>query len=73
MVKTTVYLPEELKARLDRVAKLEGRSEAELIRAAIDEFTAARARPLPKLPLFDSGDPTWASRDEVLLRGFGEE
>ena len=55
------------------MAKLEGRSEAELIRAAIDEFTAARARPIPKLPLFDSSDPTWASRDEELLRGFGEE
>lgn len=70
MVKTTVYLPEQLKARLERIAREQGRSEAELIRAALEEFTA-RERPRPKLPLFASGKPIedW----DAALEGFGED
>jgi predicted DNA-binding protein len=34
MKKTTVYLPEDLKSALGRVAAQKGRSEAELIREA---------------------------------------
>jgi hypothetical protein len=73
MVKTTIYLPEALKARLERIAREQGRSEAELVRAALEEFTA-RERPRPKLPLFASGDPTLAERvDEILAEGFGRD
>jgi Arc/MetJ-type ribon-helix-helix transcriptional regulator len=75
MVKTTVYLPEELKARLERAAAAEGRSEAEVIRAAIDRYTAPVARPKPRLPLVESfATPGLSERvDEELAKGFGRD
>jgi Arc/MetJ-type ribon-helix-helix transcriptional regulator len=77
MVKTAVYLPEELKARVDWVAEREGRSRADVIRAALDEYTAAWTRPRPTLPLIEGGNspPDLAERiDEYLsLSGFGED
>jgi plasmid stability protein len=73
MVRTTVYLPDELKAALERTATAEGRSEAEVVRAALAAATAPHTYPPPRLPLFDSGDATLAERvDEELARGFGE-
>lgn len=74
MRKTTVYLPEELKAALERVAAAEGRSEAELIRAAVQEKVSALDRPRPRVPLWPAGfvDPTVAERVDELLEGFGE-
>lgn len=73
MKKTTVYLPEELKAALERAAAAEQRSEAELIRQAIREAVLHRDRaPAPKVPLFQSGDPMLAERVEEALEGFGE-
>lgn len=64
-----MYLPEVLKARLERVAQEKGISEAEAIRNAIDEFTA-HTRPRPKAPLF-SVEPI-EDFDEA-MRGFGED
>ncbi len=59
--RTTVYLPDELKAALERTATAEGRSEAEIVRSALAVATAVHAYyPPPRLPLFDSGDPTLA-------------
>lgn len=72
MVKTTVYLPDELKDALGRVAQQTGRSEADLVREAISALTRATAAPKPRLPLFASGDPTLAERVEDALEGFGE-
>lgn len=73
MKKTTVYLPDELKADLERVAVAQGRSEAELIREAVRELTRNLEQPKPRLPLFHSdADPTLAQRFEEELRGFGE-
>jgi hypothetical protein len=72
MVKTTVYVPEALRQRVKRVAAQEGRSEAEVIRAALEEYTASRARPRPRLPLFESGKPDLVARLDDYLRGFGE-
>ncbi len=73
MKKTTVYLPDELKADLERVAVAQGRSEAELIREAVRELTRNLERPKPRLPLFHSdADSTLAKRFEEELRGFGE-
>ncbi len=72
MKRTTVYLPDELKAALERAAKAEGRSEAEVIRGALAAATAGHASPAPRLPLFRSDDHTLAERvDEELARGFG--
>jgi Arc/MetJ-type ribon-helix-helix transcriptional regulator len=73
MVKTTVYLPEILKRRLELVARSQGRSEADVIRAALDQFTA-QERPRLKLPLFSSGRGDIAERvDEILAEGFGRD
>ena len=72
MVKTTVYLSEDLKRRLEHLARAQGRSEADVIRTALDEFTAAQERPRPKLPLFSSlGEPIADRVDEILAEGFG--
>jgi plasmid stability protein len=71
--RTTIYLPDELKAALERTAAAEGRSEAEIVRAALAAATALHAHPSPRLPLFESDDPTLAERvDEELARGFGQ-
>ena len=72
MKRTTVYLPDDLKAALERTAAAEGRSEAEIVRSALTAATAVHAQPKPRLPLFDSGDATLAERvDDELAAGFG--
>ena len=72
MKKTTVYLPEDLKSALGRIAAERGRSEAELIREAVRDLVRDSEPPRPRLPLFSSEDPTLARRFEEELRGFGE-
>ncbi len=71
MVRTTVYLPEELKANLKRVARSQGRSEAELIREGVRQIVEGARQRRPTIPLFASGDPTLAERIDELLDGFG--
>jgi hypothetical protein len=75
MRKTTVYLSDELKDRVERAARREGRSEAEIIRAALERYTTPGRPPRPTLPLFDSlGNPGLAERvEEELARGFGQD
>lgn len=71
MVKTTVYLPEDLKVRLERTAREHGRSEAEVIRLALESFTNPLERPRPRLGLFESAEPI---RDwDRAMRGFGDD
>jgi len=74
MRKTTVYLPDELKARLERVSGEQNRSEADVIRSALEEYTA-RERPRPRLPLArGTGTTNIAERgDELLSEGFGRD
>ena len=73
MKRTTVYLPDDLKAALERTAAAQGKSEAEIVRSALAAATGDQGHPRPRLPLFDSGDPTLAERvDEELAAGFGE-
>ncbi|MEV6261352.1 CopG family transcriptional regulator [Streptomyces sp. NPDC051784] len=57
MIKTTVYLPEELEVRLDAEASATGISKAELIRRGIALMLdhAERPKRSGKLPVFDSG------------------
>ncbi|MEE4274118.1 MAG: CopG family transcriptional regulator [Thermoanaerobaculales bacterium] len=73
MVKTTVYLPEDLKASLGRVAAERGRSEAELIREAVRALVGGDAPVRPKVPLVAAplGDPKASERVDELLEGFG--
>ena len=72
MKKTTVYLPEDLKSALGRIAAQRGRSEAELIREAVRDLIRDSEPPRPRLPLFSSDDPTLAERSDEELAGFGE-
>jgi plasmid stability protein len=72
MTKTTVYLPEELKQALTRIAASSGRSEAELIREAIRALVRGTDRPRPRGPLFESGDSTLSAQAQTALAGFGE-
>lgn len=72
MTKTTVYLPDELKLELNRIASASGRSEAELIREAIRSLVDKAARPKPRGALFASGDPGLSERTQEALAGFGE-
>lgn len=65
--KTTVYLPESLKAAVEREALRRGVSEAEVIRQAIAD---AVARPDPRFGILDA-EP-FADRAEDLLGEFGE-
>jgi hypothetical protein len=73
VIKTTVYLPEHVKRRLTRLAKEQHRSEAELIRAAVERLIEDAPRPRPTLPLFSSGDPTIVERWDELMEGFGRQ
>ncbi len=67
-----MYLEEAAKRRLERLAATSGRSEAELIRQAVDRLIADDQPRRPTLPLFRSDDPTLAERvDEGLAEGFG--
>ena len=72
MKRTTVYLPGDLKQRLEEVAERESRSEASIVREAVQAALDARDAPVPKLPLVDGwGDPTLADRVDELLVGSG--
>ncbi len=66
MAKTTVYLPDDLKAGLARQARMTGSSEAEVIRRAIADAIAA---PRPNGGFLDV-EPI-ARRVDELLEGFG--
>lgn len=76
MVKTTVYLPDDLKARLDEAARVSGQSEATIIRSALAEWLESLL-PRPRSSLLGTmnfGDPDLAHKvDEVLAEGFGEQ
>jgi Arc/MetJ-type ribon-helix-helix transcriptional regulator len=71
MRKTTVYLPDDLKRKVERVAADHRMSEAEVIRAALNEYTAHRP-PRPRAGTFSHG--SLADRvDELLREGFGRD
>lgn len=71
VMKTTIYLPEELKRRLEALAVERETSEAALIREAIERLVTG-TRPKPRLGMFRSGDGSIAERvDEELAKGFG--
>ena len=72
MQKTTVYIPEDVKLALGRVAIARGVTEAELIREALHALTSQSTPPRPRLPLFKSGKPGLAERVDKALEGFGE-
>ena len=72
MRKTTLYLPDDLKAELERIAQETGRSEADVIREGIRLALAHYPPPPPTIPIFVSDDPHFAERVDEYLAGFGE-
>jgi hypothetical protein len=73
MQKTTVYLPDDLKRALARVAARRGISEAELLREALRKLTTDAGPPKPRLPLFNSRRPGLAENLDKALSEFGEQ
>jgi Ribbon-helix-helix protein, copG family len=65
--KTTVYLPDDLKASIEREAQRRGVAEAEVIRSAL---VAGLSRPAPRGGII-TGPPIAEHLDE-LLGGFGD-
>jgi hypothetical protein len=76
MVKTSVYLPDDLKERLAQAAEVSGESEAHIIRSALEQWLA-QLLPRPRSQLLGSirfGDPDLPHKvDEILAGGFGQE
>jgi predicted transcriptional regulator len=70
MMKTTIYLDSEVALTLRRMAESQGRSQAELIRDALETYTRKAKRPkLPGIGEFDSGHTdTSTGADEILRR-----
>ena len=73
MRKMTIYLPSELRRRLENFARKTGKSEAAVIRDAISRVTLDVGERTPRVPLtkFGLGDPTIAGNVDELLDGFG--
>lgn len=73
--RTTIYLPDELKLRLERAAEQGRCTEAAIVREALDD-ALKRREVAPTVPLFAEGwgDPTLAERVDDLLAetGFGQ-
>jgi metal-responsive CopG/Arc/MetJ family transcriptional regulator len=69
MDKTTIYLPDELKAAVKRVARQRGISEAEVIRESI-RTAVGGDRPKPRGGLYSGAEPI-ARRADEYLEGFG--
>lgn len=75
MTKTSVYLTERERRRLDELVAATGRSQADIIREAIAQYQPEVG--LPRyFALLGSGEGPGGSvadiPDEELLRGFGE-
>lgn len=71
MKRTTVYLPDELKARLQAEARRRGTTEAQIVREAVDK-ESRRPRPRGGIILGDSEQMTARNLDDY-LEGFGED
>jgi predicted transcriptional regulator len=71
--KTTIYLPDELKAALERVAAETGRSEADLIREGIRLQIERQQPPPPTIGIMVSDDPEFARHVDEHLAEFGQQ
>jgi ribbon-helix-helix CopG family protein len=69
LTKTTVYLDSETVLALRRMSETQGRSQAELIRDALERYTRNVTRPnIPGVGEFDSGHTDTSEHAEQLLR-----
>jgi hypothetical protein len=68
MIRTTVYLKPETAIALRQIAAVQHRSQAEIIRDALDHFTKDAARPRSKgIGKYRSGEPDVARRAKQIL------
>ena len=72
MHKTTVYLTDQLHDALRFKARTENKSEALIIREAIETVTAPIPRP-PEFHTFGGGPADLAENADKYLKGFGED
>jgi len=70
MVKTTLYLPDDLKRAIELEAARQGSSEADVIREALRHGLSQTPR-APRGAIFTGSEPI-AERADELLAGFGE-
>lgn len=70
MHKTTIYLPDELRDRIKREAARTDRSEAEVIRSAIEAALPVRRR--RRVGFINGGGGSWADEADRWMKGFGE-
>lgn len=70
MRRTTVYFPDDLKARLEAEATRRGVTEAQIVREAVDKETR---RPRPRGGIISGGELDARDIDSTdVLKGFGE-
>ena len=60
--KTTLYLPADMQQRLRALSRRTGRSQAELVREALDRYLATTPPPLPS-SIGAAEDPDLDARD----------
>ena len=71
MRRTTVYFPDDLKARLEAEATRRGVTEAQIVREAVDKETR---RPRPRGGIMSGGELDARDIDSTdALKGFGED
>lgn len=69
MTKTTVYLDPDTVLALRQMAETQGRSQAEIIRRALETYTRNAKQPkIPGIGEFDSGHTDTSERAEQMLR-----
>ena len=66
MIKTSVYLDEAQKARLDEAAVVSGRSQAELIREGVDQVIQDHLRVRPRMKARAHAPEVVGSTEELL-------
>lgn len=69
--KTTIYLDESQDRATKTIARAEGRSQAEVIREAIERYVAAAAPPPSSIGVGRSGGGSVADRKREWLEGLG--
>jgi hypothetical protein len=80
MAKTTIELPDTLKRQVENAAKIEHRTEGEIILEAIEEAMRKKRVPKtarkPRIPLFTNDSefpPDLAEKVDEYLEGFGKK
>lgn len=69
MTKTTVYLDPDVALTLRQMAEAQKRSQAELIRDALETYTRSAKQPrIPGIGEFDSGHTDTSERAEQILK-----